>query len=175
MKFKVTKLLALTLMTGVLVMPTLSQAQEAQDKEKEKAMKLQKFDETRGFVGPADYFTGDVKVDAPFSSGDEFKDYQGAMVHFEAGARTAWHTHPKGQTIYIISGEGRAQTEGEAVRKLLPGDVVWFPADEKHWHGAAPNSAMSHMAIQSPDEKGDVVTWLEQVSDEDYTAEPQED
>ncbi len=95
------------------------------------------------------------------------------MVHFKAGARTAWHTHPRGQTIYIVSGEGRAQTEGEAVRKLMSGDVVWFPANEKHWHGAAPGSDMSHLAIQSPDEKGEVVTWLEHVSDEDYTAEPQ--
>lgn len=136
----------------------------------EQTMILRKYDEAKGFVGPSDYFIGEVKVDEPFKAGDSFDDYQGAMVHFKAGARTAWHTHPKGQTIYIISGEGRAQTEGEAVRKLLPGDVVWFPADVKHWHGAAPNSSMSHMAIQSPDEKGDVVTWLEQVSDEDYTA-----
>ena len=148
-------------------------AQDAEQAKEEKAMELRKFDEAKGFVGPEDYFTGEVKVDEPFSSGDEFKDYQGAMVHFEAGARTAWHTHPKGQTIYIVSGEGRAQSEGEPVRKLLPGDVVGFPADEKHWHGAAPGSAMSHLAIQSANEAGDVVTWLEQVSDEDYTQEPQ--
>ena len=137
-------------------------------------MKLRKFDDSKGFAGPADYFTGSVRVDEPFASGDQFRDYQGAMVHFDVGSRTAWHTHPKGQTIYIISGEGRAQTEGEAIRKLMPGDVVWFPANTKHWHGAAPHSAMSHLAIQSPDEAGDVVTWLEQVSDEDYTAQPLE-
>lgn len=143
-------------------------AGDMQDLEKEKAMQLRKFDEDKGFEGPQDYFTGEVKVDEPFSSGDEFTDYQGAMVHFDAGARTAWHTHPKGQTLYIVSGEGRAQSVGEAVRKLMPGDVVWFPAGEKHWHGAAPDSAMSHIAIQSPDENGDVVTWMEHVSDEDY-------
>ena len=161
------------LSTAFLSLGTASACAEGVDQVKEeKAMELRKFDDTKGFVGPADYFTGDVKVDEPFASGGEFKDYQGAMVHFEAGARTAWHTHPKGQTIYIISGEGRAQTEGEPVRKLMAGDVVWFPANEKHWHGAAQNSAMSHMAIQSPAEKGDVVVWLEQVSDEDYTAEP---
>lgn len=147
--------------------------QDSNAADKEQAMKLTKYDETKGFEGPDDYFTGEVKVDEPFKSGDSFDDYQGAMVHFKAGARTAWHTHPKGQTIYIVSGEGRAQTEGEAVRKLMPGDVVWFPANEKHWHGAAPNSDMSHLAIQSPDERGEVVTWLEHVSDEDYTAEPQ--
>ena len=135
-------------------------------------MDLHKYDKTKGFQGPEDYFTGDVNVEEPFKSGD-FGDYQGAMVHFESGARTAWHTHPKGQTIYVTAGEGRAQTEGGPVRKLMAGDVVWFPANEKHWHGAAPNSAMSHLAIQSPDENGEVVTWMEQVSDEDYSAEPQ--
>ena len=139
--------------------------------EREKAMNLRQYDETKGFEGPEDYFTGKVKVDEPFSSGDNFDDYQGAMVHFEAGARTAWHTHPKGQTLYIVSGEGRAQTKGNPVQKLMPGDVVWFPANTKHWHGAAPKSAMSHLAIQSPDENGDVVTWLEHVSDEDYEAD----
>lgn len=160
------------LSAAILALGAMS-AQNSNAADKEKAMKLTKYDEAKGFEGPADYFTGEVKVDEPFKSGDSFDDYQGAMVNFKAGARTAWHTHPKGQTIYIVSGEGRAQTEGEAVRKLMPGDVVWFPANEKHWHGAAPNSDMSHLAIQSPDEKGEVVTWLEQVSDEDYIAEPQ--
>lgn len=162
----------LLLSITILALSAIS-AQTGDAAEKEKAMKLTKYDETKGFAGPADYFTGEVKVEEPFKSGDNFDDYQGAMVHFKAGARTAWHTHPKGQTIYIVSGEGRAQTEGEAVRKLMPGDVVWFPGDEKHWHGAAPGSDMSHLAIQSPDDKGEVVTWLEQVSDEDYKAEPQ--
>lgn len=139
--------------------------------EKGQAMELRKYDGTKGFKGPEDYFTGNVKVDEPFSAGDDFNDYQGAMVHFEAGARTAWHTHPKGQTLYIVSGEGRAQTEGSPVQKLMPGDVVWFPTNTKHWHGAAPENAMSHLAIQSPNEDGDVVTWLEHVSDKDYEAD----
>ena len=163
----------LLMLSAVVLGLGVMSVQVSDASEKEEDMKLIKYDESKGFVGPKDYFTGDVKVDEPFSSGDEFKDYQGAMVHFEAGARTAWHTHPKGQTIYIVSGEGRAQTEGEAVRRLMPGDVVWFPANEKHWHGAAPDKAMSHLAIQSPDEEGEVVTWLEQVSDEDYNAEPE--
>ena len=89
--------------------------------------------------GPDEWFTGTVRIDPMFAA-EEPGRVSGAHVTFEPGARTAWHTHPKGQTIYIVSGEGRAQTEGEAVRKLIPGDVVWFPGDEKHWHGAAPGS-----------------------------------
>lgn len=132
-------------------------------------MTVRKFDKNKGFKGPEDFFTGDVEVEEPFASGDQFNDYQSSMVNFEAGARTAWHTHPRGQSLYVTKGEGRAQIEGQPVRKLMPGDVVWFPADVKHWHGAAPNSAMSHLAIQAPNEAGEVVTWLEQVSDSDYT------
>lgn len=166
------KLFLLT--TAILALGTTSVHAQDTSTEKDNTMKITKYDENKGFVGPEDYFTGDVKVEEPFSSGDSFNDYQGAMVHFQAGARTAWHTHPKGQTLYIISGEGRAQTEGNPVRKLSPGDVVWFPANQKHWHGAAPDNTMSHLAIQSPNEEGDVVVWLEQVSEEDYTAEPQD-
>ena len=163
------KLLLIT--TAILALGTMDARADDVATEKDKAMKLSKFDETKGFEGPEDYFTGDVKVEEPFKSGDSFDDYQGAMVKFEAGARTAWHTHPKGQTLYIVSGEGRVQSEGEAVKTVRPGDVVWFPADEKHWHGAAPNSPMSHIAIQSPDEDGEVVTWMEHVTDEQYTAD----
>lgn len=132
----------------------------------EKAMKVTRYDNEKPTGGLEEYFTGHVTVGTIFSS--EYKDYEGAMVSFDAGARTAWHTHPKGQTLVIVSGEGRAQTEGEAVQVLKPGDIVWIPADERHWHGAAPNSAMSHVAIHSPNENGDVVKWMEQVSDEDY-------
>tara|TARA_B100001750_G_scaffold60153_1_gene47695 strand:+ start:1581 stop:2054 length:474 start_codon:yes stop_codon:yes gene_type:complete len=145
-------------------------AADLQSNKKEIAMKLNKYDSSAGFEGPADYFTGKVQVGEPFKAGDNFDDYQGAMVNFDAGARTAWHTHPKGQTLYIISGEGRAQSQGETVRKLMPGDVVWFPANEKHWHGAAPDTSMSHIAIQSSDSNGEVVTWLDHVTDEEYKA-----
>ncbi len=116
--------------------------------------------------GPADYFTGHVTIGTIFKPAHE--GYSGAMVNFDAKARTAWHTHPKGQTLLIISGEGRAQTKGKAIQILKPGDVVWIPAGEKHWHGAAPDSAMSHVAIQSPDENGNAVTWMEHVTDEQY-------
>ena len=163
----------LLMSAAILALSALSiDAKAGETTKKETAMELHKYDETKGFKGPEDYFTGNVKVGEPFKSG-EFNDYQGAMVNFEAGARTAWHTHPKGQTIYIVSGEGRAQSEGQPVRVLRPGDVAWFPAGVKHWHGAAPDSAMSHVAIQSPDEKGEVVTWMEHVSDEDYLKDPE--
>ncbi len=136
--------------------------------EESKTSDIRKYDAEKGFVGPDEYFTGKVKVEEPFQSGDNFADYQGAMVHFSAGARTAWHTHPKGQSLYIASGEGRVQIEGKPVQTVTQGDVVLFPANTRHWHGAAPNQAMSHLAIQSPDTKGDVVEWMEQVTDEDY-------
>jgi len=92
---------------------------------------------------------------------------QGASVTFEPGARTAWHTHPLGQTIIVTSGVGRAQRVGGPVEKIRPGDVVWFAADEKHWHGAAPDVAMTHIVIQEALD-GVVVNWLEKVEDADY-------
>jgi quercetin dioxygenase-like cupin family protein len=94
-----------------------------------------------------------------------------AVVTFEPGARTAWHTHPLGQTLLIVSGFGRAQSQGGAIVELRPGDVVWFAPGEKHWHGASPATAMSHLAIQEA-ENGQAVTWLEQVADADYDPQP---
>jgi quercetin dioxygenase-like cupin family protein len=92
-------------------------------------------------------------------------------VSFEPGARTAWHTHPLGQTLHVLTGVGRVQSEGGPVREIRPGDTVWIPPQEKHWHGAAPGNAMVHLAFQESLE-GSHVTWLEQVSEEDYRAEP---
>lgn len=135
-------------------------------------MEHSQFTQQNPAKGPADYFTGDVTIESGFASREE-DSYGGAMVRFNTGARTAWHTHPKGQTIIIISGEGRAQKEGEPIIKLLPGDVVWFAPDEKHWHGASPNSPMAHIAIL--EEKDGVGTiWLEQVNEADFTATPQD-
>ncbi|NLC70600.1 MAG: cupin domain-containing protein [Desulfuromonadaceae bacterium] len=116
--------------------------------------------------GPAAYFTGHVTVASRFSS-EKPDGYRGGMVNFEAGARTAWHTHPFGQTLIVISGRGLVQSEGETVQKILPGDVVWIPADERHWHGAAPDSPMSHVAISAP-RNGSTVEWLGHVTDEQY-------
>lgn len=114
--------------------------------------------------GPADYFTGDVRIDAPFKGSGALS---GATVTFEPGARTAWHTHPRGQTLLILSGLGRVQREGGPLEEVRPGDIVWFEPDEKHWHGAAPGCAMSHLAIAEMKD-GSAVTWMEQVSDAQY-------
>ena len=114
--------------------------------------------------GPADWFTGNVKIEPLFEAPNPARG-RGASVTFEPGARTAWHTHPLGQTLIVISGVGRAQCEGGRIEEIRTGDVVWFGPNEKHWHGASPTSAMTHIAIQEALE-GKVVEWLEQVSDE---------
>jgi quercetin dioxygenase-like cupin family protein len=116
--------------------------------------------------GPRDWFTGTVRIDPLFNSFDQ-RRVQGASVTFEPGARTAWHTHPLGQTLIVSSGRGRVQREGGAIEEVGPGDVVWFPPGEKHWHGASPQIAMTHIAIQEVKD-GKVVDWLEHVSDEQY-------
>jgi quercetin dioxygenase-like cupin family protein len=116
--------------------------------------------------GPADYFTGAVRVDPLFEAPDPAR-VRGALVTFEPGARTAWHTHPLGQTLVVISGLGWAQRDGGQVEEIRPGDVVWFPPGEKHWHGATATTGMSHIAIQEAQD-GAVVEWLEQVDDAQY-------
>lgn len=116
---------------------------------------------------PEDYFTGSVRLDPLYGQKENITKGAGALVTFEAGARTAWHTHPAGQTLIITSGAGWVQREGGPIEEVGPGDVVWFPPEEKHWHGASPNKAMSHIAIQE-EKDGKVVDWLEKVSDEQY-------
>jgi quercetin dioxygenase-like cupin family protein len=116
--------------------------------------------------GPADYFTGTVRIDPLFSPPDPARVAM-ALVTFEPGARTAWHTHPLGQTLIVTAGGGWAQREGGPREEIRPGDVVFFAAGEKHWHGAAATTAMSHIAIQEKLD-GSPVTWLEQVSDAEY-------
>ena len=117
--------------------------------------------------GSEEYFTGTVRLDPLFSAEAPGRT-SGAAVTFEPSARTAWHTHPAGQTLIVTHGVGRVQREGGPIETIQPGDVVWFPADEKHWHGAAPDVAMTHIAIQEAI-NGTPVTWLEKVSDEDYS------
>lgn len=116
--------------------------------------------------GPEEYFTGTVRVDALFEASDPARA-RGASVTFEPGARTAWHTHPLGQTLIITSGLGRVQKWGGPVEEIRAGDVVWFEPNEKHWHGASPTVAMTHIAIQEA-LNGKVVDWMEKVSDEQY-------
>lgn len=118
--------------------------------------------------GPEDYFTGTVRIDAPFSGGGALS---GATVTFEPGARTAWHTHPLGQTIIVTSGLGRVQREGGPIEEVRPGDVVFFAPQEKHWHGAGPDTAMIHLAI-SETKDGKAADWIEKVSDDDYAGLP---
>lgn len=129
-------------------------------------MKIIRSGTAESMKGPEDWFTGTVRVD-PLFQAEEPGRTSGAHVTFEPGARTAWHTHPAGQTILITFGRGRVQREGGPVEEVRQGDVVWFPAGEKHWHGAAAETAMSHIAIQESID-GSAVTWLEKVADEDY-------
>ena len=116
--------------------------------------------------GPAEWFTGAVRVD-PLLQSSEPARVQGASVTFEPGARTAWHTHPLGQTLIVTAGCGLAQRAGGTIEKIYPGDVVWFSPGEKHWHGATPSTAMSHIAIHEKLD-GRTVDWLEHVSDDQY-------
>ncbi len=131
-------------------------------------MEIQRIGSVPSKQGPADYFTGIVRVDMLFEAPDPAR-VTGAHVTFEPGARTAWHTHPLGQTLVVTSGCGRAQRWGGPVEEIRPGDVIWFPPGEKHWHGAAPTTAMTHIAIQEK-LNGNSVDWLEQVSDGQYQA-----
>lgn len=117
--------------------------------------------------GPEDWFTGAVRIDPLFQK-KEVTSAAGALVTFEPGARTAWHTHPAGQTLIVVTGLGWVQREGGPIEEIRPGDVIWFEADEKHWHGASPDKAMSHIAIQE-EVNGEVVTWLEKVSNVQYS------
>lgn len=114
----------------------------------------------------SDWFTGTVRLDSLFNAREPARAF-GASVTFEPGSRTAWHTHPLGQILIVISGAGRAQRWGGPVEQIHPGDVVWIAPGEKHWHGAAPTTAMTHIAIQEQLE-GKIVEWMEKVSDEQY-------
>jgi quercetin dioxygenase-like cupin family protein len=116
--------------------------------------------------GPADWFTGTVRIDPLFTASAPAR-VTGASVTFEPGARTAWHTHPLGQTLIVTFGRGRVQRWGGPIEEIFAGDVVWFPPGEKHWHGATPTTAMMHVAIQEALD-GTAVEWMEKVSDEQY-------
>ena len=117
--------------------------------------------------GPGDWFTGDVFIDAVASPSGAFP-VGAAVVHFTPGARTAWHTHPHGQTLWIVEGVGRCQREGGEVEVIRAGDTVSFEAGENHWHGAAPDRFMAHVAIHPADGDGKTVDWGRRVSDDEY-------
>lgn len=118
--------------------------------------------EAKANRGPADWFAGEVWVQ-PVLGANDSPSQRSAVVSFAAGARTAWHTHPRGQMLFVISGICHAQKEGAELQRLLPGDAAWFAPGEKHWHGAAPDRPMVHLAVQEADEQGQVVTWMEHV------------
>lgn len=118
--------------------------------------------------GPEAWFTGDVRVEMLVTA-EEPGRMSAGRVTFQPGARTAWHSHPYGQALVVTDGHGRAQQWGGPVREIEPGDVIWFPAGEKHWHGATPDSAMTHLALQEADQ-GSSAEWMEKVDDEIYNA-----
>ena len=131
-------------------------------------MEIKRAGSQKSGKGPTDWFTGTVRIDPLFTAPTPAR-VTGAHVTFEPGARTAWHTHPLGQTLIVTSGCGRVQHWGGPIEEIRPGDVVWFGPGEKHWHGAAPETAMTHIAIQEALD-GKAVDWLEHVSDEEYEA-----
>jgi len=120
--------------------------------------------------GPAEYFTGTVSID-PIISAPAPARINALRVSFEPGARTAWHTHVLGQTLHVLTGVGRVQQEGGPVREIRPGDTIWIPPGEKHWHGAAPKTGMVHLAMQESLD-GAQTDWLEHVTDADYAVAP---
>jgi len=121
--------------------------------------------------GPADWFTGDVYLDA-MAAPDGTSTFAAVLVHFTPGARTAWHTHPHGQTIFVTEGVGLCQREGGPVEVIRPGDRVFFEPGESHWHGATAGRFMAHVAIHQNDETGSAVTWGRHVTDQEYAASP---
>src|SRR4051794_12322794 len=133
---------------------------------KESAMEIKRAGSQASTKGSPDWFTGSVRIDPLFAAHDS-ASASGGSVTFEPGARTAWHTHPLGQVLIVTAGCGRVQRWGGPVEEIRPGDVVWFEPGEKHWHGAAPTTAMTHVAIQEALD-GKVVEWMEHVSDEQY-------
>jgi quercetin dioxygenase-like cupin family protein len=129
-------------------------------------MKITKSSRETG-IGSKDWFTGTVFIDS-IKDPDEQSAIGCAHVRFSPGARTAWHSHPKGQTLYVTDGIGFVQRRGGEIQMIQPGDAVFIEPNEEHWHGAAPNRFMAHVAIQEADEQGKMVTWLEHVRDEEY-------
>jgi len=136
-----------------------------------KAMKIMKPKNLPKNAGPAEYFTGSVTV-APVFQGEDPSQMSSGHVCFECNARSAWHTHPKGQLLVVTGGSGLIQEWGKPVRRIQEGDVIWTPPGVKHWHGASPESAMSHLAIQEA-LNGKAVEWMEKVTDIEYQAKPE--
>jgi quercetin dioxygenase-like cupin family protein len=153
----------------VLVVALLAGPTYAQEIARSTAMEITRKSEMRTTDGPAEYFTGKVTITGQFQR-EAPSRVGGAIVHFEPGARTAWHKHPLGQTLIVTEGVGWTQIEGGHKLEFRAGDVMWCPPDHRHWHGATPTSAMTHIAIQES-LNGSPVTWMEHVTDEQYRSE----
>jgi quercetin dioxygenase-like cupin family protein len=146
--------------------PAILRAQNTNAQKPTRTMEIQRIGSQPSIKGPPDWFTGTVRID-PLFDPNALARAGAAIVTFEPGARTAWHTHPLGQRLIITAGCGRVQIEGGPIEEIRPGDVVWFRPGVRHWHGAAPTTAMTHIAIQEALD-GKVVDWMEQVTDEQY-------
>jgi quercetin dioxygenase-like cupin family protein len=147
--------------------PALAQQPTRPSMERKTAMKIERNGSRPSAKGAPAYFSGSVRVEPVFQVGDPMRLNAGSVT-FEPGARTAWHTHPLGQTLIITAGLGWVQTEGGHIEEVRPGDVVWFPPGQKHWHGATPTTAMTHIAVQESF-NGKNVDWMEKVSDAQYS------
>jgi quercetin dioxygenase-like cupin family protein len=158
---------AVSLLTAAPVLGATGWDMDQQVKrQKEHEMEIKRVGTQPSAKGPSEWFTGAVRIDMLFQAPDPAL-VQGASVTFEPGARTAWHTHPLGQTLIVTAGVGWAQREGGSIEEIRPGDVVWFSPGEKHWHGAIPTTGMTHIAIQEKKD-GKVVDWMEHVSEQQY-------
>jgi quercetin dioxygenase-like cupin family protein len=133
-------------------------------------MRIDRKADLKTVEGPSEYFTGKATITGQFER-EEPSDLTGAIVHFEPGARTAWHSHPRGQTLIVTEGVGWTQVEGGPVYEFYAGDILWCPAEHKHWHGATPHEGMTHIALQEKKD-GKNVTWMEKVTDDEYLAGP---
>ena len=130
-------------------------------------MEIKRVDSQASIKGPTEWFIGTVRIDPLFLQAKAPSNVTGAAVTFEPGARTAWHSHPLGQTLIVTAGCGRAQRDGGPIEEIRPGDAVWFHPGEKHWHGASPTTSMTHIAVQELHD-GKSVDWMEQVTDKQY-------
>lgn len=160
------KSLAMTAISLSMAASAVAQDEKANDR-----LQIMRNGSQASAKGPSDYFTGTVRVDPLFPEPNGPTHATGSYVTFEPGARTAWHVHPVGQTLVVTAGAGRVQRWGDPVQEIRPGDVVWIPPGQKHWHGAAPTTAMTHMAITELS-GGKAIDWLEKVSDAQYGSQP---
>lgn len=160
-------LLAITTLTPAVVLASAGNAQQERP-----IVTITRAGSQPSTRGAADWFSGDVRIDPLFTAPAPARA-RGVTVTFEPGARTAWHTHPLGQTLIVVAGLGRVQRERGPIEEILTGDIVWIPPNTKHWHGASPTTAMTHIAIQEALD-GTMVQWLEHVTDTQYAAPPRE-